>query len=285
MINFTNNLRLFLLLSIGLLNKLHLLLTAPLTYSPKGWDTDIPVGKNSGWDCNGVSLAEDKKWSVFCHAVSQTGPLGFSHEHTDLTITDNLSFHNVNISFGYVLACAARQKADLSILDYGGGLGHYYQLGKALLPDLHLHYSCKDYPRLAEVGKKLNPDIHWFTDDTCLKNVYDLVIISGSLQYIRQWQKFLRDAASATGDYLFLTRVPVVKKAFSFIAVQEAYGTRMLHQQFNRAELLHAIDDAGFTIIREFLAGDCPYIKNAPEQCDLRGWLLQKRAVFSKTTL
>jgi putative methyltransferase (TIGR04325 family) len=194
-----------------------------------------------------------------------------------MSVTNNVYFHNVSITFGYVLAKVAHCKTSLSILDYGGGLGHYFQIGKSLMPELELRYSCKDFPHITALGKEFNPEIRWFADDSCLTSKYDLVMISGALQYIQHWKQFLRKVAAATDSYLFLTRVPVVNKADSFVAIQEAYETRMLHWQFNRSEMLQAIDDAGFIIIREFLAGDCPHIKDAPEQCDLRGWLLKKR--------
>lgn len=254
----------------------NLITTSPLTYAPDGWNTKIPAAAETGWNSSMVSSAEAEKWPAFCKAVAGVGPLGLSHEHTDLTITENISFHNVNMTFGYVLARAAHLRTRLSVLDYGGGLGHYYSLAKALMPDLSLHYSCKDVPSMVELGRKLNPDICWFTDDSCLDSTYDLVIISGSFQYIRHWQEFLRTIARTTGNYLLLTRIPIVNTAPSFVAVQQAYGTQMLTWQFNRAELMRAIDDAGFTIVRELLAGDCPRIKNAPEQCDLRGWLLRR---------
>lgn len=266
-----------LMLSGAVINKLTLLLTSPLTYAPAGWDTVIPDGDNTGWNYSGVTQAEEEKWSAFCHAVAGVGPLGFSHEHTDLSITNNVSFHNVNITYGYALSLAAHGKTGLSVLDYGGGLGHFYQLGRALLPELELNYSCKEFPQTVRLGERLNPEINWYSDDSCLDNSYDLVMISGSLQYIQHWQQFLHDVAASVNIYLFLTRVPVVNTAASFVAVQKAYGARMLHWQFNRGELLHAIKDAGFTIVREVLAGDSPYIKNAPEQCDLRGWILQKK--------
>lgn len=274
----TNSLKYILLLFAGLIKRLSQLITPSLlTYAPAGWDTVFPVGTDTGWDAVGVSQLEGDKWAAFCKAVAGGGTLGFSHEHTDLKVTDCLSFHNINITFGYVMARAAYGKTSLSVLDFGGGLGHYFQIGKALLPDLTLHYSCKDFPRMVALGKKLNPDIHWFTDDSCLKGHYDLVVVSGSLQYVRQWQQLLCNIATVTEGYMFLTQVPVINSADSFVSVQNAYGTQMLHWQFNRAELLHVIDSAGFAIDREFLAGECPHIRNAPEQCNLRGWLLKKK--------
>jgi putative methyltransferase (TIGR04325 family) len=96
------------------------------------------------------------------------------------------------------------------------------------------------------------------------------------LQYMEKWQKFLQDISAAVGEYLLLTRVPVVEKSNSFVAIQKVYGRQMLHWQFNQDTLLKAVKDTGLSLVREFVVGDRPYIKNAPEQCELRGWLFRK---------
>jgi putative methyltransferase (TIGR04325 family) len=247
-----------------------------LEYAPKGWETALGAPETSGWNDLSVVAAEKERWDVFSKLVKGSGPLGFSHEHTDLTSTRNISFHNVHITYGYVLALAAHQKTRLSVLDYGGGLGHYYLLGKTLLPEVELEFHCKEMPQMAEAGKILNPEIQWFTDDSCLNKTFDLVMISGSLQYIEHWQDFLHAVSSTVGEYLFLTRVPVIEKHDSFVAIQKSYDTAMLHWQFNRGLLLRTIEKEGYGIVREFVIGDRPYIKGAPEQCELLSWLFRK---------
>ena len=247
-----------------------------LEYAPKGWKTVLEADETVGWNALSVVTTEKEKWDVFCNLVRGAGPLGFSHEHTDMASTRNISFHNVHITYGYVLALAAHQKSSLSVLDYGGGLGHYYQLGKSLLPDVELRFHCKEMPRIAEAGQLLNPEIQWFTDDSCLKRTFDLVMISSSLQYIERWQDFLKAISPAVGEYLFLMRIPVVERADSFVAVQKVYGTKMLHWQFNKDALLQTIEREGFMIVREFVVGDRTYIKRAPEQFELRSWLFRK---------
>jgi putative methyltransferase (TIGR04325 family) len=179
----------------------------------------------------------------------------------------------VHVTFGYVLARAAHGKTTLSLLDYGGGLGHYYRLARIFMPDVHIDFHCKEVQSIAKEGLALNPEIHWYSDDTFLRHDYDVVMINGSLQYVREWKDLLSRIASVTKEYLFLTRVPVVESANTYVAVQSVYGTRMLHCQFNRAELLETVTGTGLRTIREFVVGDRPYVKGAPEQPVLRGWL------------
>jgi putative methyltransferase (TIGR04325 family) len=247
-----------------------------LVFAPEGWKTVIPGDDTNGWNSTSVVDCERAKWEKFLDALKGAGPLGFNHEHYDLSINDHVPFHNINMTYGYVLSLSAHQKSILTVLDYGGGLGHYYQIGRTLLPNVDLVYACKEVWRMAEAGKQLNPEIHWHTNDTCLATTYDLVIIGGSLQYIEQWQNLLRTISASVGEYLYLTGIPVTDTCASFVAIQLGYGKRMLHWQFNKEELLKVLTDTGLNLVREFVLENCPYIKNAPSQCKMRGWLFKK---------
>ena len=248
-----------------------------MEYAPNGWNT--PLQTKQGWNVDSVISAEEAKWKTFCDHCQGVGPLGFSHEHTDLSEVRDVAFHNIHMTYAYVLALAARQKTSLSILDWGGALGHYYQLGKALLPDVALQYHCKEVPVMAEAGKRLNPEVHWYVDESFMERSYDLVMINASLQYAMDWQEVLGKLAGTAREFLFLTRLPVVDKGPSFVAIQRAYETEMLHQQFNREEVLQVVGSLGFDVVREFVVGSGPHIEGAPEQCKMCGWLFKRRQI------
>ena len=247
-----------------------------LVYAPNGWKTKLSNGKIIGWNAPSVVNSQRVEWEAFINNLKRTGHLGFNYGHTDLSENRNVSFHNAHITYGYVLVLAAHLKKCISILDYGGGLGHYYQIAKTLLPDVVFEFHCKEVPSIAEAGKLLNPEILWHIDDTCLERTYDLVMIDGSLQYMENWEEVLQKVSTAVGGYLLLTSVPVVENADSFVAIQKAYDTRMLHWQFNKHALLQVIRNTGLSLMREFVIGEHPYIKNAPEQCEMCGWLFKR---------
>jgi len=249
----------------------HLLEYAPDAWQAKAGSDSAP----SGWSANTVSEAERAKWDSFCRNLEGPGPLGFAHEHPDLTVTRHVPFHNVHMTYAYVLALTARQKDKISVLDYGGALGHYYQIARAVVPDVKIDFHCKEVPGLAALGQQLNPDIHWHVDDDCLNRSYDLVMMNGSLQYMQDWQETIARVSAAANDFFFLTRVPVVEHSGSFPARQRIYDTEMIHMQFNQDELLRAAERAGLKLLREVVVGDRPYIHNAPEQCELRGWIFK----------
>ena len=251
---------------------------ATLEYAPDGWQTQLEDDHNQGWSVDSVVDNEKAKWADYCRNLQGPGPLGFAHEHTDLSVIRNADFHNVHISYAYVLALAARKKDRISVLDWGGSLGHYYRLGKAVLPEVSIEYHIKEVPLMAKAGKELNPEVNWYDDETCLERRYDLIMMNGSLLYLEDWVQVLHRIAQSVREYLFLFRLPVVQKNPSFISIERLYHSQMLHQQLNQSELLDAVDETGLTLVREFVVGDPPYIKNAPEQCEMRGWLFKRES-------
>jgi len=252
-----------------------------LEYAPDGWQTQLNPDRNQGWNVDSVIDNERAKWDVFCKNVEGPGSLGFSHEHSDLNTIHDTNFHNVHISYAYVLALTAHHKDRISVLDWGGSLGHYYMIGKAVLPSVSFDYHVKEVPLMAKAGKVLNPDVHWHDDESCLERKYDLVMLNGSILYLKDWVETLQRIACSVIEYLFLFRLPVVQNSPTFISIERLYHSQMLHQQVNQAELLAAVKETGLILVREFTVGSPPYIKNAPEQCEMRGWLL-KREITQK---
>lgn len=122
------------------------------------------------------------------------------------------------------LALAAAGRQAVSVLDRGGGPGHYLVLSEALLPGTAIDYHSRDVPRLAELGRELLPRGTFWSDDCCLDRTYDLVLASGLLQYAERWEETLRALAGATGRYLFVTRLPVALASPSFVVVQRPHA-------------------------------------------------------------
>ena len=250
-----------------------------LEYHSGGWNglqNEVP-----GWNTDSVVKQEYTKWEAFRNNVNGSGPLGFSHESTDLAVTRNVDFHNIHISYAYVLALTARQLSTISVLDWGGGLGHYYVLGKAVIPGVEIKFDCRDVPLMCERGRQLCPEINFYEDDRCLENKYDLVMINGSLGYFENWKELLPRIIATVKSHLFLTRVLTVRESPSFVALQRTdvynYHSDMLTQVFNEKELLDVVAKSGLRLAREFVVGDGPTIVGAPEQCRDCGWLFERK--------
>jgi putative methyltransferase (TIGR04325 family) len=223
-------------------------------YVPEGWAR--PEG---GWDVEAIARAHRDKWPSFLEAVEGPGPLGVWHEAPlgEPVARDDLNAQQMVLAFGYVLARAAQGKARVSVLDWGGGPGHFAVLARALLPELEIDYHSRDLAPIAALGRELRPGDSFHDDDSCLDRSYDVVVASSSIQYAQDWQGTLARLAGATDGFLFVTRVPIALDVPSFVVLQRAYRygyeTEFLGWVLNRDELLETARAAGLELQREII--------------------------------
>lgn len=237
-----------------------------LTYAPQGWATKLPADAKS-----------QEYWTRFMTQERLACETLIARLHAgEPVLTFDSGEHLNYVTFGYVLALAGRQKQMLTVLDYGGNLGDYYWVGKALLPGVDLEYHCKELPAVAEEGRQITPAVIWHTDDACLAQPHDLIMFSASLQYLPDWQDILRRAARTAGSYLFLSQVPTVGQVQGYVAVQRLRGTHSLHHLLNKSEIVGTVESTGLRLVREFAMGEHPPVENAPEQPAFFGWLFQR---------
>jgi putative methyltransferase (TIGR04325 family) len=248
-------------------------------YIPQGWLAEKLDSNIKGWNVESILEAYKANWQTFLRNLEDTSPFGISPE-SDSDLRNNLIFHNIMMTYAYVLALASRQKNTISMLDWGGGIGHYYLISKNLVPEIDIDYHCKDVPVLAEYGRKLFPEAHFYTEEICFERSYDFVLASTSLQYSQDWVTTLKGLAQATSGYLFITRLPILQNASSFVMVQRpyqyGYDTEYLGWCLNRQEFLSMAKENQLQLIREFVVEPLPPIHNAPEQPDHWGFLFSK---------
>lgn len=250
-------------------------------YLSQGWRMEELDPAIKGWNDQSILEVYKAKWPAFMRWLEGSGPLGIAHE-TGLTDNEDLIAHNVMMIYSFGLLTAAHKRDSISMLDWGGGIGHYLALSQAIVPTLTIDYACKDVPVLATYGAQLFPKARFFTDDTCLDQTYDFVLASSSFQYAEDWPALLGKLARATSGHLMITRLPTVQRVPSFVFVQRPYSTgyhtEYLGWAINRGELLHHAKQAGLTLMREFVTGEAPFVARAPEQNYYRGFLFQKQA-------
>ena len=122
-------------------------------YRPHGWSRNADL---RGWNVPAVSEAQRANWQSYKAVVEGTGPLGVIHTDAEPN-GESVRMHNTVLGFAYALALAAGGRSSVSLLDWGGGVGHYYPLARALLADVEIRYTCLDVPALCESGRELNP--------------------------------------------------------------------------------------------------------------------------------
>jgi putative methyltransferase (TIGR04325 family) len=243
-------------------------------YVPEGW-----ARTTRGWDGPAVEAMYRRRWPEFVAAVASGGTLGVAHEvpSAQQVVTDDPGWHGVVMTFAYVLARAAAGRPRISLLDWGGGPGHYAVLARALLPETEIDYHSRDLPRLAALGREVLPDATFHEDDGCLGRTYDLVVVSDALHYAREFAPLLGRLARAAAPWLFVGLVPLVRHAQSYVVQQRpdsyGYDTEYLGWVLNRDEFLGAARDAGLRLEREFLAPGVIDPPGAPEAAVHRSFL------------
>ena len=233
-------------------------------YAPDGWNTPLP-GRTGNIPFWGAFIAQQEIDVAKLIARVRAGD----------PILDPTGDRNHAI-FGYVVAVATRTQPSLSVLDYGGNLGDHYWIARALVPNVQLEYHCKELPMSVEAGRRMTPDVTWHADDGCFERDYDLVMFSGSIQYLRDWQPVVARAIAATRKYLFLADVPVVCGTPAYVATHRSRGHTALEHEMNRGEIIGTVERAGLRLVREFPMGPHPLIVNAPEQPTCVGWLFER---------
>jgi putative methyltransferase (TIGR04325 family) len=236
----------------------------------------------AGWAHASIVATQLKKWQNFLKSVEGTRPLGQSHEGEADAPVDH-STHNTILSFGYALARAAHDRRGLSILDWGGGLGHYYAYARALMPTLALDYVVKDLPDLCAAGRCLLPEVTFLSDeDVALGRSYDFVFASSSVHYTRDHYQLIDRLCSSARGWLMITRTPFIEHADDFVVVQRphmyGYMTEYPGWFMNRPKMLDFVAARGFELVRQFLVAERPNVPNAPEQAQYYGFLFRRIA-------
>jgi putative methyltransferase (TIGR04325 family) len=247
-------------------------------YVPEGWRKGDP--RAAGWKHASIAPVMAQHWAAFAAAIKSTRSLGIFPLAPTVR---NESGHNLSMTFGYVLARAAHMKSRLSMLDWGGALGHYALMAQHLLPEVELSITVKDLPDIVSVGKTLLPSITFETEDArCFARSYNLVVASSSLQYAEDWRATSASLVKAAEDWIFVTRMDVVRQAPTFTVVQRpyAYGyqSEYISWVFNRGEFLDHMKSLGAVLEREFIAGGGTQYLHAPEASETAGFLFRTPA-------
>ncbi|MEX2186018.1 MAG: methyltransferase, TIGR04325 family [Pirellulales bacterium] len=249
-------------------------------YVPEGWARETTDSLVKGWNVATVVDTQLARLDAWRESFAGTAPLGVTNANRAAS-TGDLVTHNTAVTFAYVVALAARKKDRLSLLDWGGGVGQYCFAAEAAVPGVAIDYHCKEVPVQCNHGRRVLPNATFYTDDDQFAGRrFDLVFASGSLHYAQDWQTVLARLAAATGEYLFVTRLPVVFDAESFVYLQRAYAhgydTEYLGWALNRSEFLAAAESQGLQLVREFLVSESAHIAGAPEDCQSRGFLFER---------
>lgn len=246
---------------------------------PGGFEQARRDAKIKGWNEQPVMEVYARDLEATRERLRAGIPLGLRELDAPARF-DEVFNHNFAQTWGWVLGRAAGQSAELSVLDWGGALGHFWVWAQALRPDLKLDYTVKEMPLFAEPIARLLPEISFCGDaDAAFSRRYDLVLASGSMHYEEDWRTLLTRLLGAAQKFAFLTRIPMTTTGPAFVYVQRpyAYGydTEYPSWCLNRDEFLAEVEKCGWQIEREVVTGERIEIVGAPEVVQYRGYLLR----------
>jgi putative methyltransferase (TIGR04325 family) len=256
-------------------------------YVPEGWARARTDPRVSGWNVDAVVERYRRLWPEWSRALVGTGTLGVDYTRSLRTYdsdarrvpTDLPWAHNAVMSYAYVLALTAHERQRLSVFDWGGGVGQFLPLSRALLPGVEFDYHVKDVPDLCSLGRELNPEASFYEDDSWRRRRYDLTVSSSAFQFTEEWRSTLEALAEVTARHLFISRLPIISRSPSFVVLQRAepYGfqTQFLGWFLNRDEFVDCTRGAGLELVREFVMMDETPAHAAPEQATYRGFLFR----------
>ena len=232
----------------GALSRLrHQPVPSSIRYLPSGWPA-----VSSDWNADAVAAQFEERWAEFCQ--EWRSPCVFAG---DLTAQATYA------SYAYALLLACQNRSALSVMDWGGALGGYLLISRALAPGVEFDYHVRDLPPFVTRGRRLLPEAKFDDTDGCLDRRFDFVFASSSLQYAEDWRCELLRLAEATDDVLFVTRAPF-NDSRTFAFKQNAYGSEWPGWSVSRAELIGVVRSAGLRLVREMRLSDAMPIEGAP---------------------
>lgn len=133
-------------------------------------------------------------------------------------------------------------------------------------------------PLVCQAGRELLPEVSWYEDEKkFFERNYDLVLVSGSLQYSQNWQLRLHQLHDVCNLYFYLTRILIVRNTSSYVVIQRISGisAECVCWVLNSSELLNYAKSLGMKLVREFLIDWMIFPHKAPEPFEVAGFLFR----------
>ena len=164
--------------------------------------------------------------------------------------------HNPIANLLPLVAALVGHKKEISILDFGGGMGRSYLSCLSALQDsnISIDYHIVDLEDTIEYAMKIYPDnmdVHFYRDipDT-LKDV-DIVYLGSTLQYINAYEALIQRLAKLEPKYFFLTDYFTSPSQTFATAQVNMKDRRIAYWIFNLREIVGIVEQQGYKKIYE----------------------------------
>ncbi len=166
------------------------------------------VNKSTGYDTHNSAIPIVENTKKMLQDLSES-------PHT------NSRFQQIATAMLYCLAqISLDESRTYRILDVGGGGGDYYHQFKKFTPGLRLNWTVLETKTFVEAFKAGASDqISWIDTVDDLDTAYDIVLMSGVLQYIEDW-KYMLETAVKVSKFVILNRLPLIDGRDDYVALQ-----------------------------------------------------------------
>jgi putative methyltransferase (TIGR04325 family) len=195
---------------------------------------------------------------------------------------DSVTFDHIEYSWP-LLACLLQvglERGSLRVVDFGGSLGSSWRQNSRYLQRLRipLSWHVVEQEHLVALGnEEFRGEVLRFyrSIPEAVRDGVDVVLFSSSLCYVRDPERYLREAAAASAQFMIVDRLPIIAGARDRITVQyvsepiydASYPIRLFAEETLQSGLLE-----GWRIRESW---DCELQPDRKSRC--QGFFLEKR--------
>ena len=168
---------------------------------------------------------------------------------SELTIPANVVYRSSLLPF--LASLFGEEREQVSILDFGGGLGITFIPVASGLAGKALEYHIVESEIICEKGARIfknDARIHFHPSLPELIKEIDIVHLGSSLQYIEDWKGLLQRLAYYRPRYILLTDL-TAGDIPPFASAQNYYGSKIPCWFFNINEIIQHMIDLGFNLL------------------------------------
>jgi putative methyltransferase (TIGR04325 family) len=129
----------------------------------------------------------------------------------------------------FFIVSRALDKKEIKVLDLGGGFGgHYYQLTTAVGNKIKLKWDIVETTTLVKEARNidLSGDINFHDNiDLLVSNKYDLILTSGTLQYLENPEEMFSKLKDISHSFLIINRFPMIDEEQDRLTIQHVPKT------------------------------------------------------------
>ncbi len=168
------------------------------------------------------------------------------------------NFVNINSTYNasslpIIISLLISQKEIVNILDFGGRMGISYIQTCAGLPDnTSMNFTVVEGKKNCEKAEALfkNDSNIKFTDSLPEDKIYDIVHISSSLQYIKDWKGLLKLLCEKyDAKYIIFNDLPAGDIVHTFATYQNYYESKIPYWFFKITDVVEEIEKFDFELI------------------------------------